>query len=381
MPTRNIVWVLGAAILLGIAGMAKADDQSSQPGSQSLTPATGAAADSQTRVCKDMGVTVSFTTGSRDLDTNAKGALDGVAKWMQNKPERTVRLQGYTDTTGSEDYNQKLSDERADSAKDYLVQQGVDPSRIATVGRGEVTTMTSALPANGRTVTFLGCAPAATVAQAEPEQAQPAEEAPAPTAENPPPSAAMGTEANEMNYRPYGSAFGFALVVGGSYTDFTNSTARSVTSGGGGWDARLIGGTHSIIGFEAAYVGTANSVTALGSASNTTLVSNGLEGALRLNAPIWLQNMTGLLEPYVYGGLGWSSYSISNNQPALSDFSSGSDNVMTVPLGTGIGYTYKAFTVDARGTWTPTFYNNILVNSTSSGLSRWGVGGHLGVAF
>ena len=44
--------------------------------------------------CKDAGVTVSFTTASADLDTNARGALNGVATWLKMRDERTIKLAG-----------------------------------------------------------------------------------------------------------------------------------------------------------------------------------------------------------------------------------------------------------------------------------------------
>jgi hypothetical protein len=346
-----------------------------------------------------MGVTVSFKRGSSKLDTNAKGALDGVAKWIQNKDGRTVKLQGFTDTTGNAEKNMTLSEERADAAKNYLVEQGVDASKIATAGHGEEheKSVKSELPAAGRAVTFLGCPPPV-VAEATPpapapveptppapEAAPPAPEAVAPVEETPPPPVAEvppapPVEAGPMAVRPYGSYYGFALLVGGGFTDFTQNNARALTNGGGSWDARIIAGTHSFVGFEAAYVGTAANIVSLGS-TNNTLVSNGLEGALRLNVPIRL-GMFSMIEPYGFGGVGWSVYHVTNNRPAVTDFSTNSDDVMTVPVGGGIAYTYKAFTVDARGSWVPTFYNNLLLTTSgNNNLDHWGVGGHVGVAF
>ena len=100
-------------------------------------------------------------------------------------------------------------------------------------------------------------------------------------------------------------------MAGGSYQDFTNSTMKSTTSGGGGWNARFIGGTNSIIGFEAAYIGSAAQVQGLGITGNTPyLVSNGVEGNARLNIP--LRVGAHLFEPYGYAGLGYSHYTISN---------------------------------------------------------------------
>jgi outer membrane protein OmpA-like peptidoglycan-associated protein len=395
-------------ILLGFGGVARA--QNNEPmgtsGNAPTPPATNpsqmspgatgpdGAPGAQTLQCKDLGVTVSFTTGSSTLDVNAKGALDGVSKWMHTKDTRVLKLQGYADTTGNSTANVTLSETRADAAKNYLVDQGVDPSRIATIGRGEEHPEFGTLPNSGRTVTFIGCQPPmmadATPPAAPPETVvppPPSTEPVAPVEETPPPPPVAAepvppTPPYEATpaYR-YGSKIGFAFIVGGGFTDFTKSNARALTNGGGGWDARIIGGTRTFVGFEAAYVGTANNLPALGNATST-LISNGVEGALRLNVPIIVG--FNMIEPYVFGGVGWANYRVTNNRPAFSDFATGSDNVMTVPAGGGVSYTYKAFTLDARASWTGTYFNNLILTpgaTTNNRLDHWQAGGNIGVAF
>jgi len=381
MRTKRVCWMVGALGLLVLGGPARAEDQP--------TEVTGAQVASEVAgkpVCRDAGVTVSFTTGSAVLDLNARGALNGVATWMKAKDDRTLHLQGYADPTGNAEDNLKLSENRADAVKDYLVSQGVAPEHIITAGRGEEA---DHLPANGRTVTFMACEPAAKVAEATPA---PEETPPPPPAEEPVAEAPVMTPVPEAVPPPpayeaapknpfYGSRFGWAVMVGGGYQDFTNGTMRNLTSGGGSWAARLVGGLNSFVGFEAAYVGSARNIQPLGLSSNSTLVSNGVEGTLRINVPIRMY--TSLLEPYGFVGLGWSRYSINNyNAIVTSDFTTSADNVMTVPVGGGIAYAYKAFIVDARASWTPTYYNNLLTNGSTSGtLNNWGVGGQIGFAF
>jgi hypothetical protein len=370
-------------------------DSASAPGTSSATGSPSAAEGSSGTECRDLGLTVSFKRGSSKLDTNAKGALDGVSEWMHKKDDRTLKLQGFTDTTGDTSANLKLSEKRADAARAYLVNRGVEESRISTVGRGEESTETT-LPAQGRTVTFLGCAPATPVAMVTPPPPPPEPEAapppapepvapveevppPPPVAETPPPPPATPYEAGPMGPRYYGSTIGFGLLVGGGYTDFTHTNARALTNAGGSWDARMIVGMRSFIGLEAAYVGSAQNVQGLG-LNNSTLIGNGVEGALRVQVPIAMH--FALLEPYGFAGIGWTRYHVTNNVPVFSDFSGANDDVMTVPLGGGISYAYKAFLIDARGSWTPTYYNNILLTTSGNNrLDHWGVGGHVGVLF
>jgi hypothetical protein len=181
-----------------------------------------------------------------------------------------------------------------------------------------------------------------------------------------------------------GAKFGWAVMAGGGYQDFTNSDMRDRTDGGGAWDVRFVGGTRSYLGFEGAYVGAARGIQALGATGNSpTLISNGIEGTLRINAPF--MKGESLFEPYGVAGLGWSRYHITNfdsNTASLSSFDAANDDVMTVPLGLGFAYGYKALIVDVRATYAPTYYNNLLQASNGSGtLNTWGLGGQVGFAF
>jgi hypothetical protein len=342
--------------------------------------------------CRDAGVTVSFATGSVVLDTNGQGALNGVATWMKADGKRSLHLHGYADTTGNSEANLVLSEKRAEAVKTYIVSQGVDAAQITTVGRGE--DVADQLPANGRTVTFLACKPPAASAEAEAPAAEPAAPPPEETPAPPPAVAVVPAvvepvpveappAAEPPKYTPP-SRFGLGFLAGGGYQDFSNSNMRDRTSAGGAWDIRFVAGTRSIIGVEGAYVGSARGFQSLGvTANNPTLISNGVEGNLRINAPITRGNS--LFEPYAIAGVGWSQYHISNynsNTQALSDFSSTNDNVLTVPLGGGFTYGYKALLLDVRGTYSPTYYNNLLQGTNGSGtLNTWGVGGSVGFGF
>ena len=170
---------------------------------------------------------------------------------------------------------------------------------------------------------------------------------------------------------------GSGFLVGGGYEDFTSNTMRSQTGGGGNWNARAVVGTRQFVGVEGAYVGSAHSVDALGVNSSAVLVSNGLEGNVRVNLPITMRRAQ-LLEPFGFVGLGWQHYQVTNTIVNTSDLAS-NDDVMTVPLGGGIAYAVGRFMADARFTYRPTYYSDMLRNGGS--LSNWGVGGQVGVAF
>jgi outer membrane protein OmpA-like peptidoglycan-associated protein len=80
---------------------------------------------------------VLFASGRADLKTGATGNLNKLIAFLNKYPDRTVAIEGYTDSIGGEDYNQGLSERRADSVKSYLAGQGIDSRRLTASGMGE----------------------------------------------------------------------------------------------------------------------------------------------------------------------------------------------------------------------------------------------------
>jgi outer membrane protein OmpA-like peptidoglycan-associated protein len=80
---------------------------------------------------------VLFETGRADLKAGAAGNLSKLVAFLTKYPERVVAIEGYTDSVGSEDYNQALSQRRADSVRSYLVRAGIESGRISASGMGK----------------------------------------------------------------------------------------------------------------------------------------------------------------------------------------------------------------------------------------------------
>ena len=80
---------------------------------------------------------VSFSTNSAAIKPELRGVLDPFASSLHDDPNARIEIIGHTDSTGSEAVNNPLSEERAQSVRDYLAARGVASSRIQTVGRGE----------------------------------------------------------------------------------------------------------------------------------------------------------------------------------------------------------------------------------------------------
>ncbi|GAB6905627.1 putative lipoprotein YiaD [Desulfosarcina cetonica] len=80
---------------------------------------------------------VSFDTNSDTIRPGLYNELDRIAQIMIKYPQTQIVVEGYTDSTGSESYNLQLSERRALSVKNMLVQRGVQAYRINAVGYGE----------------------------------------------------------------------------------------------------------------------------------------------------------------------------------------------------------------------------------------------------
>jgi OOP family OmpA-OmpF porin len=80
---------------------------------------------------------VEFATASATLTEGSRPILDGVADDLKIHPLVRVELQGHTDSRGADAYNLDLSQRRADSVREYLINRGVNASRLEAKGYGE----------------------------------------------------------------------------------------------------------------------------------------------------------------------------------------------------------------------------------------------------
>ncbi|MGR5297776.1 OmpA family protein [Vibrio mediterranei] len=78
-----------------------------------------------------------FEFNSTQLNENTKSDYDPLIALMQDHPDSTVTITGYTDSSGPEEVNQRISEERAESIAAYLESQGIDRSRMTVSGMGE----------------------------------------------------------------------------------------------------------------------------------------------------------------------------------------------------------------------------------------------------
>lgn len=77
-----------------------------------------------------------FDTGKATLKDGAQRALNNVAGLLSKHRDRSIAIEGFTDSTGTKELNQRLSEQRADAVKEALVARGIEPKRIDTRGYG-----------------------------------------------------------------------------------------------------------------------------------------------------------------------------------------------------------------------------------------------------
>jgi outer membrane protein OmpA-like peptidoglycan-associated protein len=93
---------------------------------------------------------VNFESGSAALTPDSYSVLDEVVRSLQAYPEVRVEIRGHTDSQGPASFNLELSQRRADSVRQYLVNAGIDPSRLVAIGVGEEEPVASNANPEGR---------------------------------------------------------------------------------------------------------------------------------------------------------------------------------------------------------------------------------------
>jgi outer membrane protein OmpA-like peptidoglycan-associated protein len=94
--------------------------------------------------------TILFDTGKATIKFISAGVLNDIFDIMEEYPNARFMVEGYTDNTGSEGFNMKLSKSRANSVIDYLTEKGVDAGRLDSTGYGEQNPLDSNKTEEGR---------------------------------------------------------------------------------------------------------------------------------------------------------------------------------------------------------------------------------------
>lgn len=93
---------------------------------------------------------VQFDTGKATLTSDSHVRLDTIVEYMTHKKSARIEISGHTDNVGNKKDNKKLSQQRADAVRAYLVSKGIEASRIQPVGYGDERPIASNDTAEGR---------------------------------------------------------------------------------------------------------------------------------------------------------------------------------------------------------------------------------------
>ena len=93
---------------------------------------------------------LNFKSGSAEITQSSFSFLDEVVKNLADYPELLLTLIGHTDNQGADDYNQKLSENRANAVRNYLIGKGIGENKIQATGKGESEPITTNDTPEGR---------------------------------------------------------------------------------------------------------------------------------------------------------------------------------------------------------------------------------------
>ncbi len=136
--SKGSIWgILAGAAIGGLAGnlIGKHMDQQAKELSQAVPTAE------VSRIGEGINMTfdasLAFQINSAVISENYKKDLNAAASVFKNYEDTNILIEGHTDDTGSEQYNMSLSKKRAEAVRDYLIAQGVAPSRLTAKWYGE----------------------------------------------------------------------------------------------------------------------------------------------------------------------------------------------------------------------------------------------------
>lgn len=131
-----LVLMVGAGFLSNCAG----DEEVPEPVSEVSAedePAAPPPVDDALGGGGGAGNTIYFAFDDYSLSAEAQGTLQAIADQLKANPGSLVQIEGHCDERGSIEYNLALGERRAQSVKEYIVQLGVDASRLTTISYGE----------------------------------------------------------------------------------------------------------------------------------------------------------------------------------------------------------------------------------------------------
>lgn len=147
--SRDVFLGAAPAAAVPVAAVERDSDGDGVPDSRDACPGTPQGATVDARGCWVIPG-LNFGSDSADIDPRYHSELDDVARVLRSNPGLRVRIDGHTDASGSEEYNTRLSERRAEAVRDYLVDTGIGADRVEAAGLGESQPIASNATREGR---------------------------------------------------------------------------------------------------------------------------------------------------------------------------------------------------------------------------------------
>jgi len=141
--------VIGAAAGAAI-GAAIGHDMDKQQQELQQIPGVEVSRPAQNEIAVQLTNDILFDFNSFALRSESRDTLRELANNFRQYPDEQISVEGHTDNVGGDDYNQRLSEQRAGSVRDYLVDQGVPDGRVTATGFGKSQPKTSNDTPEGR---------------------------------------------------------------------------------------------------------------------------------------------------------------------------------------------------------------------------------------
>jgi hypothetical protein len=172
------------------------------------------------------------------------------------------------------------------------------------------------------------------------------------------------------------------LNIGAGSGRFISDIGNAATGPEANWNLRALFGADSVIGLEAAYVGSAQSISGLGLEDNNLLLGNGVEGDVRLAPRIDAGSVE--VTPFGFAGLGYGYYNIVGEDVPATASVEEDDHIMTLPAGLGLEVGLGPVDLEGRFTYRHAFDSDLFGESNGfdeRSLSTWNLGAGIGFEF
>jgi len=148
MGARQIISFLAIAVL--VTGLTACDPKNKDAGNVTTggemntttqqtmtTDPNGPTPGSQQDLVVNVGDRIFFGYDQYDLTSEARATIERQSQWMKQYPSVSIMVEGHADERGTREYNIALGEKRASAVRNYLIANGVEPSRLQTISYGK----------------------------------------------------------------------------------------------------------------------------------------------------------------------------------------------------------------------------------------------------